>query len=181
MAESQDLPEIYREEISAADRATFVAISSFTGAPKLTSQQEQFVMLHMRGLSPTAAARAAGYKHPERAGPGLLRTKSVQQAIELVSEKAFGDMRVTREQLTIDLYNAHSHAANASEEVMALREIGKLHGLYAPQEKKISMDADIKVTNTKQIERLTDEQLIKQLGEEIVLDPDDYHTIDDSR
>ena len=56
-------------------------LNEYLNIPSLTSQQEQMIMLHMRGASPSAAAKGAGYKDPYRAAKWL-KSDDVQPILE---------------------------------------------------------------------------------------------------
>jgi phage terminase small subunit len=56
--------------------------------PKLTERQRRFVEQYLVEPNATAAARAAGYAHPEQAGYALLRNIQVSRAIEAVTGEA---------------------------------------------------------------------------------------------
>ena len=133
-------------------------------------------MLHLKGMSPMAAGAAAGYTPAQSAN--LLQRQEIKRALKALRENTFYDFQVTRDKLTQMLFDAHSHSANTTEEVLAIREMAKLHGRYAPVEKTINVDVQGEIKHQKQIERLTDDQLGKLIGEEIILDPDAYEVSD---
>lgn len=164
-----------------AEIAYLQSVYPLAGIAPLTGQQEQFIMHYMRGQSIAAAERAAGYA-PGR-GKQLLGQPSIQAVIEHLREKTFKDIRVDRETLTQMLFEAHAKSANSMEEIAAIRELGKMHDLYEDAKNKgtkIQVNIDKSVTNIKQIERATDEELLKLAGETILLDPADYEVTYDS-
>lgn len=165
--------------VSDSDIAYLQSVYPMAGIQALTGQQEMFVLHYMRGQSIAAAERAAGYS----AGWGrrLLALPSVQHVIEYLREKTFRDIRVDREQLTQMLFEAHQKSANATEEVMCIRELGKMHGLYESDNQKGTkiINGDVHVTNIKQIERASDKELLELAGSSITLDPADYEVVSD--
>ena len=147
-----------------------------------TRQEEQFLLYHIKGLSAEAAATAAGYEH-SGTGKSLLKQDKIRAAIDYLKEKHFNDVRITRDRLNSMLLDAHSHAANATEEIMAIKELGKMNDLYADAKHKGGMQINIgsqvnNVKSVKQIERMDETQLLELAGDEIILNPEDYHTVE---
>lgn len=147
-----------------------------------TGQQERFILYYMRGMSPPAAATAAGYSRPDQ-GDALLRDPRVKKAIDLLREREFYDVRVTRDKLNTMLFDAHAKAASTTEEVMAIKELGKLNGLYESDKQRaaqVQVNIGSNVQNVKQIERMDDKQLLELAGQPgLILDSKDYHVVDE--
>jgi len=161
--------------VSDSEIAYLQSLYPLADIPALTGQQEQFLMHYLRGQSIAAAERAAGYA-PGR-GKTLLAKESVQHILKHLRDKEFKDIRVDREVLTQMLFEAHQKSANATEEVMAIRELGKMHDLYEDAKHKgntTNVLIDKSVTNIKQIERASEDELMKIAGEVIDLDPSSY-------
>ena len=138
----------------------------------LTRQQEMFVMHYLKGQSVASAARAAGYA--PTVARRLMNQQNVKRIIEHMRDKTLRDIRVTRETLTEMLFEAHSHAETSTEEVNAIRELGKMHGLYESDSQKATkiIQGDVNVTNIKHIERASDAELMDLAGEFIELEPE---------
>ena len=139
----------------------------------LTPQQEKFVNMVLKAYSVTAAERAAGYA--PGVGKKLLNEPHIQAVLAYFREHKLNDIKITRETLTEMLLGSHSKAANASEEIMAARELGKLHDLYeSDKHKGIKIQNNINningatpqggVTSMKQVERMRDEDLFRLAG-----------------
>lgn len=166
--------------VSDADLAYLQSVYPLAGIEALTTQEEQFLMYHLKGQSIRAAEEAVGMSRGK--GRKTLDKPGVETIIEYVREKEFKDIRITRETLTSMLLEAHAKGANATEEIMAIRELGRMYDLYEDAKHKgntTNVLIDKRVQNIKQIERASDEELMKIAGETISLDPDDYKVVDD--
>ena len=72
------------------------------------------------------------------------------------------EVEVTKDQLNILLLEAHRKSISSTEEVAAIRELGRLNGLYT--EKK-EQDININITtNQQKLETLSDDELLKLAG-----------------
>jgi len=77
-----------------------------------------------------------------------------------------GDITVTREQMTVLMLESHKKAINSAEEIMALREIAKLHSLYEQKPLvQINHNTLHIEQNSKKLETMTDEQLLEMAGQ----------------
>lgn len=136
----------------------------------LPRQLESAMLYYMRGFSVSAASRAAGYSTP-KVLKDFLNSEEGHVIIEYLQNKHFQDIRVTRDQLTQMLFEAHSKAATATEEIAAIREIGKMHDLYENDKRKsavnLNIGTDVKLTNPKQIEKMSDQQLLELAGDSL--------------
>jgi acetyl-CoA acetyltransferase len=90
----------------------------------------------------------------------LLQDPDVQYVITLLRQAVnhAAKFEVTRENLTLMLLESHRKAATATEEIAAVREIGKLNGLY---EQKITVTNE-HVTKIEQLEGLSTEELLRR-------------------
>lgn len=123
---------------------------------RLSSQEQALVTAIVRGLPPSAAAETCGMGRAEVRA--VLRKPRVAEAIAIqrrAIETKLG-MAVTRENLTLMLFEAHRKAGTATEEVMAIREIGKLNGLYAPD---TVVHTHANLTRVEQMEGMPDAEL----------------------
>ena len=121
----------------------------------------------LRGLTVHAAAAAAGvsnsheFMHPAIAA--VVQEYATQEAPKV---------SMTRERLTEMLLDTCRNAATAGEQVAAVRELGKLHGLYAPQ--KLQVDTHHTIEAVKRVEDMRTlsveqlERLVKQRGGQII-------------
>lgn len=124
----------------------------------LTAQETQFVTYYSRGYTPAAAARAAGYSgaygrtlaaHP-RIAKVIARVKDGQA--NMIQEA------VSVENLTNMLFESHRKSATATEEVTAIREIGRLNGLY---DKSKETTVNIKISDARQLEGVPLEKVLE--------------------
>ena len=159
--------------IPEAEIAEIQSLYPYLNLKPLTGQQEQLVMLHLRGLSIPEAADQAGYRSIDKAR-AVLRRDDVRAIMDYLRERHFRDTRVTREMLTAMLFEAHSKSETATEEVLCIRELGKMHEIY-PDAKRNTVEINAKgeVTNVKQVRRMSDEELMKLAGGTISLNPED--------
>lgn len=72
-----------------------------------------------------------------------------------------GELLITRSQLTQLLLESHRKSINSAEEVMCLKEIGKINGLYETKSTKVVINVE---HTAQQLEVLTDEELLQITG-----------------
>ncbi len=74
-----------------------------------------------------------------------------------------GEITVTRDQMTLLMLESHKKSINAAEEIMALKEISKLHRLY--ETKPFIQINNVNIANNeKKLSLLSDEQLLQLAG-----------------
>ena len=117
----------------------------------LSAPMMKFASLVIAGERPQQAAILAGYEGKRAAN--LLRARRIQTFIAEEQNHYREKHRLEREQLVQMLLAAHCRATSATEEIAAIRELGRLLGLY-PTSKKM-------VTKTRQIETLSDNELLR--------------------
>lgn len=124
----------------------------------LTAQQKLFVTAFARGLSIGAAARHAGCA--VGTAKEWLELSEVQEALAVLREQMHAELgtAVTRENLTMMLFEAHRKAGTATEEIAAIKEIAKLNGIYEPERKEIVVT---NITRIEQLQNLSDEELLR--------------------
>jgi phage terminase small subunit len=127
----------------------------------LTVQQERLVLYMARGMSIAAAGRAAGYTSYDGALEAAKRP-SVVQALSFFREQMREEVKFTRthaHQMYLDAYNA---AATSTEMKNTVDSMVKLHGLASPDS---ATQINISV-NTAQLERMSDEELLRLAGKD---------------
>ena len=101
-------------------------------APQLTLKQHRFVDAYLASGNAAQAARQAGYcqKAARQAGHRLCKTPTVQA--ELIRRRAALAARheLTTDDLVRQLLSAYRRAESVTEEVLVIRELAKLLGLY---------------------------------------------------
>lgn len=162
--------------ISDQELSYLRGLNEYLNIPTLTSQQEQMILLYMRGASPTGAAKGAGYKDPYRAAKWL-KSDEVQPIIDHIMKRKLDALNVTRESLTQMIFEAHGKAGSATEELNAIDKLAKLHALYpgSPGSGGSSVHVNVnagagsqvEITNDKQLQRMTDDDLLKLAGMEM--------------
>jgi len=93
-------------------------------------------------------------------------------------------LTISRSQLTQLLLESHKKSSTATEEVLCLKEIGKINGLYDKKETKVIINID---TQAQQLEEMSDEQLLQLTGnngnlfdmEPILIEYEDVSDVDD--
>lgn len=152
--------------ITDADIAHIQSTYPLLNIKPLNGQQERFILMILRGLNPPAAEKAVGYKRGS--GTALLAKPEVKAILEYYRQYALKDIKVTRDTLTEMLFEAHAKAGSATEEIMAIRELGKMHDTYESDKRKgVNIKQTIVkggITNIKQIERLGDADLAELAG-----------------
>lgn len=141
----------------------------------LTSQEEQVLLYVLRGLSVVQAASAAGM--PPTKAYQISKSESFEVMLTYMREVklavAQSEIKITRDTITQMLLGAHAKAATATEEIAAARELGKLHDLYLDAQRKAGIEVNIRadIRSEKQLERLSDHELIELAGEDYSLEP----------
>ena len=72
-----------------------------------------------------------------------------------------GALSISRSQLTQLLLEAHRKSINTTEEVMCLKEIGKINGLYESKAPKVTINI---AQQTQKLEVMSDEELLQLTG-----------------
>jgi phage terminase small subunit len=99
---------------------------------QLTPKQRIFVERVAEGSSYMAAARAAGYGSPSSEASKVSKHPKVVAALEALNADVSERMITSKLEVERMMLEAYHNAETAGEQVMAAREIGKLHGHYAP-------------------------------------------------
>jgi hypothetical protein len=142
----------------------------------LTYQQEQYVRLRCRGLTPEAAAHAAKLPNDTES---LYRMHEdnpmidhllmqMKDEIRRQSIRAGVQVQFTRDDAAIMYLEAHAKAKDATEEIKATDSLVKLFGLAEPEKK------DITISSRDQLKEMADEELMQIAGQDILLDPSQY-------
>ena len=129
----------------------------------LTMQQEKFIQLIVSGMTIAAAGRGAGYASRSSAYEAH-KAPSVQQAIEYYREEMRETVKFTTQNAHMMYMEAYNSSANATEMKTTTDSLVKLHGLAAPDN---ATQVNININGTKQLERMTDEDLLKIAGKDI--------------
>ena len=135
--------------------------------PPLHSQYERALLNLMRGnYTPAEAALSAGFSSP---APFIEFVKSPvgTAIIEYVRQRDLRDTRVTRTTLTDMLFEAYYLAGSAAEKIMAVKELGRLHGLTQPGNSvqvsvtQQSGNGNSVTVTSKKLQQMSDEDLLQ--------------------
>lgn len=149
-----------------------------------TAQEKQYLLLILNGTRAIDAAQAVGATVPAKFVERMHEDPRAQAVMDQVPAHRTQKVAITRDMLNIMLLDSHSRAATATEEIMAIRELGKMNDLYADAKHK-GMKIVNNIGNTqvnvtaKKFESMSDEELLELSGDDITLDPDDYRRIED--
>jgi hypothetical protein len=127
----------------------------------ITVQQEKLVHLMASGMTIAAAGRAAGYKSYDSARDAA-RRPSVKQALEYFREQMREEVKFTRAHAHSMYMEAYQASATATEMKSTVDSLVKLHGLSQP-DTAVQVNVNMNAT-AKQLERLTDEELLEIAG-----------------
>ena len=129
----------------------------------LTVQQEKLVMLVASGMSIAAAGRAAGYSHRNKVYDAMARPEC-KRALEYFREQAREKVKFTVANAHSMYMEAYSASATATEMKNTTDSLVKLHGLVQ-NEPQAQVNVQINAS-AKQLERLSDEELVKLVGKD---------------
>lgn len=137
-------------------------------------RQQRMLMLYLRG-SPRSTIKAAVGDEAGSATSTFLNSDTFKLLVDLFRTREIDDIRTSRNYLTDLLFQSYHKAGSTMEEVAAIREIGKLNGLYKSDDQKanITVNQTGNIQNVKQLERLSESELLKiveGLGD--VIDPE---------
>lgn len=111
----------------------------------LNDRERVVVEGRLRGMSQAAIAQMAGTTlDVVRAMLGL---DHIRIALQHGRQISADFTAITREKLTAMLMEAYQASATATEQILAVRELAKLHGLNAPTQ--VSIDHTHRLTNVK--------------------------------
>lgn len=125
----------------------------------MDNREAQFAANIAMGMPQAAAARTAGY----RAGMSteLMRRPEIQQEILAQTQNFSKELILSRNDVLTGLLDAIQDAklqGDATPQIAGWREVGRIIGCYAPEEKKVSYSGDISVIQ-KRVMELSDERL----------------------
>lgn len=128
---------------------------------ELTVQQEKLVMLMASGMTIAAAGRGAGYASYSTALDAAKRP-AVQKALQYFREQMREEVRFERQNAHMMYMEAYNASATATEMKNTIDSLVKLHGLTAP-DNATQININLNAT-AKQLERMTDEELLQIAG-----------------
>lgn len=132
-------------------------VSLSASLAKLPVRERIYVENRLQGLSMTASAAAAGYKHPDRRGTELEKRERIQLAIVRASQEIADEVGFSRREAHDMLLDAYRNAATAAEQIQAVKEMINLHGIAAPKQVEVKHDH----TGVVSLERMETSDLMK--------------------
>ena len=160
-------------DVSEQDRVEMQSHLPYAGLQlnELSVQEERLVLFHLRGMSKAAAGRAAGYKDMDRVYQ-IFKTPKMQTALTYFRNEMREEIKFDKNTATGMYLEAHSKAANSTEEKNVVDSLCKLHGLHIPEQATL---ININVEKVEQLEKLSDSDLLKLSGESLTyLEPDGH-------
>lgn len=151
------------------------SVYSTKGLKRLSRQKEMYCFHLASGASPALAAKSVGATVEQAAE--WASDRNIKAVLKAIREQQDSGLRMTRDKLSDLLLQSYYKAGTTTEEVAALREIGKLQGLYAPETVEITAN----VTNSKQLEMLSAEELsrLANMDDPTVIEGDFQEVSDD--
>lgn len=71
---------------------------------------------------------------------------------------------ISREQITLLMMESYKKSSNSAEEIMCLREVAKMNGLYEKESKTTNINLIHVEQNLKKLEVMPDEELLRLAG-----------------
>jgi hypothetical protein len=159
---SEKTEKISTKEMSHTEFQSFMPYMGLN-LNDLTVQQEKLVQLIASGMSVAAAGRAAGYADANTAREAAKRP-AVSKALQFLREELRETVNFKRENAHMMYMEAYTSSANATEMKNTVDSLVKLHGLGIPDN---ATQVNINIQGTKQLERMSDEDLLKLAGQDI--------------
>ena len=128
----------------------------------INAKQKILVESIFAGLPKAAALARAGYTPSTDVRKMIDDNPNMRNYANYLQEQERKKWSVTREQVTQGMMEAINDAKVLEEpntQINGWRELGRLHGLYAPEEKKVTLSAE-KSERLRQIEEASDEALL---------------------
>jgi len=156
------LHEEISQTVTPEERADLQSHFPYAGVKlnELSVQEERLLLFHLRGMSKAAAGRAAGYSDMDNVYAAFKRPK-MELALEYLRREMREEVKFDRVAATSMYLEAHRKSANATEEKNVVDSLCKLHGLFTPEN---ATQININVENVKQLEQLSDGELLKMAG-----------------
>jgi len=122
-----------------------------------------------QGIPWKQAARAAGML--QATVEEFLQTPRAFQVIGDIAKLHTSRLVITKELLTLQLYEERARSATAAEGIAALKEIGKVNGLYDKARVSAEVEGQNAVKSRKVLERMSDKDLMQEAGFDFELLP----------
>lgn len=125
----------------------------------LTNQERDFCVGVSQGQDPKKVAVSLGMS--VSAHFRLLKLPKIQNMLAVLKAQIerYTGTKVSRDLLTEMLFEAHATSGTSTEKIAAIRELGKMHGMYEAEKIKISNTAADKIEH---LETLSDADLAER-------------------
>ncbi len=153
--------------------------------------QSLYVQARLEGMTQVAAATAAGAANPKKNAHKFETSKYVRAALRQ-SKEIFAERLAFDRKKAHEMYmNAYRAADTATEQKLVVDSLVKLHGIAAPEVKKLQHEHSGVITHKKQLQHLPDSKLLEMAnlspgedpniidGEFVELDEKNNQTIDE--
>src|SRR5690606_3836742 len=118
-----------------------------------------YVKARLEGLSKSAAAAAAG-ANPKNSKQ-FEESAAVQEALRKGMEAFSAEVMFSRRKAHDMLMEAHANASNTIEQVAAIKELIKLHGVAAPEVKELRHHHSLEGGGPREVRNLSDDELLR--------------------
>ena len=136
---------------------------------KCTVMQRIFVRQRLIGDSVVASGTAAGLKRPKKEAYRMAKAPNVVAAIEAGLEDSAETMITDRAAVERMFLEAYNNAETATEQIMAARELGKLHGHYAPTKTETKHEHSGAIEHNHDMREISTARLLEAAGDRRML------------
>ncbi len=133
---------------------------------KLTTKERIYVDSRLSGMNQIASAAAAGSATPRTAGNAFENKARVQAEMLRRMQKTSDEVDFGRKEAHDMLMQAYATADTAMEQIAAVRELVKLHGLAEP----LKVEHKHSHGGVVQLERMETRELMKLTGMDLTLE-----------
>lgn len=145
---------------------------------KLTHQQRIYVESRLSGMNQLAAGAAAGLSVPRVDSYKVEQLPAVQEAMLAAMQVSAEEIGFSRKEAHDLLMQAYWNADTAGEQIAAVREMIKLHGVAAPQQ----VEVNHKHVHQGELHLLSNDELMRlaDMNDDLVLEGE-FTEVEESR
>ena len=136
----------------------------------ITAQQKTLIDSLFMGMTDKQAKARAGYSDSMRVSRYVRENPQLQEYANYLQRQEKQKWAVSREQVTQGIMEAIQDAKHLEEpntQINGWRELGRLHGLYAPEEKKVTLSQE-KQERVRQLEEASLDELLDMTGHDVI-------------
>lgn len=127
----------------------------------LTPMQRMYVEARLQGMTQVAAATAAGAANPKKNAHKFEASENVKAALRHTREVFAQKLAFDRKKAHEMYMDAYRNADSATEQKLVVDSLVKLHGIAAPEVKRLQHEHSGQITHKKQLEHLPDSRLLE--------------------